>query len=249
MRRAILFAGLLGIVATAPARVRASTELEGDGFAGTSPGGWACGPVGRVNYAGGGARVRIAEKPAALGGKGFSGEVAGSAAYEKTEFVRCDRECDEDDHVMPPARVQYAGRARVGYGWDVFGIEAGAVGFEYWKENTSTNPTFQVIPDVELSLRSGDAVKGMIGFGSPTVTTLSRPGLYAGVRVPVATAEFQSYIGAFRMGPTDAAGFRTDVAALMPIAPALRVRVGLSGSGVDPGGLGVEGSAGLVGNL
>jgi hypothetical protein len=249
MRRSILVAGSLCIVATAPARVRASTEIEGDAFAGTSPGGWACGPIGRVNYAGGGARVRVAEQRAPFGGKGFTGEVAGSAAYESTEFVRCRGDCETKDRLLPPAQVMFAGHARVGHHWDVFGIEAGATGFESWEHNTSTKPTLYVIPDVELSLRSDDVVKGVIGFGSPTVTTLSRPGLYAGARVPVATAEVQTYVGAFRMGPEHAAGFRADVAALMPIAPGLQIRVGASGSGVDPGGLGIEGTAGVVGGL
>lgn len=249
MRRSILFAGLLGIVASAPFKVRATTEVEGDGFAGTSPGGWACGPVGRVNYAGGGARVRVAEKPAAFGGKGFTGEIAGSAAYEATRFVRCHADCDANDHEMPPDRGMYAGQARVGHHWDDFGLEAGATGFQSWEQNTSTEPKIVVIPDVQLSFRNGNKLRGVLGFGSPTVTTLSRPGLYLGGQIPVGTAELQSYLGAFRMGPELAAGFRADVAALVPVTPGLRVRLGASGSGVDPGGLGVEGSAGIVGNL
>jgi hypothetical protein len=249
MRRSILFAGSLIIAATAPSRVRASTELEADGFGGTSPGRWACGPVGRVNYGGGGARVRVAEKEGAFGGKGFTGEVAGSAVYEETDFIRCVTDCEDSARVIPPARVMYAGHARVGHHWDVFGIEAGATGYELWRYNTSTKPTFHVIPDVELSLRNDDKLKGVIGLGSPTVTTLSRPGLYAGGRIPVGAGEVQSYVGAFRMGPEGAPGFRADVAGLLPVARGLQIRVGASGSGIDPGGFGVEGSAGVVGSL
>jgi hypothetical protein len=106
-----------------------------------------------------------------------------------------------------------------------------------------------VIPDVELSLRSDEVVKVAIGFGSPTVTTLSRPGIYAGARIPIGAAEVQTYVGAFRMGPENAPGFRTDVAGLLPVTRGLQIRVGASGSGIDPGGFGVEGNAGVVGSL
>jgi hypothetical protein len=245
MRRTLLFVGCLGMGATAPSRVHAGTEVEGDGFVGTSAGNWACGPVARVNYGGGGARVRVAEERAPLGGSGFVGEVAGAADSEANHFIRCGGDaCESDERVMPKARVMGAGHARFGYQWRVVGVEGGADVFESWKNNTDTAPTAYAIPDLQLSFRHEDRFKGIVGFGAPTVATLARPGLYLGARVPVSIVEFEGYTGVFRVGPSNSAGFRADLATLLPLTPGVKMRLGASGSEWS-GAAGVEGSAGV----
>jgi hypothetical protein len=250
MRRAMLFVGCLGIAATAPSRVHAGTEVEADGFVGTTPGAWACGPVTRVNYGGGGARVRVTQENAPLGGKGLIAEVGGAAVSEANHFVRCtdDDSCDRSKHVMPAARFMFGGNARIGYQWKRFGIEGGADAFQFWDDNKDTTPTIRVIPDVQVSFRHKDVVKIMAGLGSPTVTTLTRPGLYVGSRVPISFVELEAYAGAFRTGPTTSPGFRMDVATSVAVTPALKVRLGASAS-EDESLAGYEGSAGLVVDL
>lgn len=241
--------GCLGIIATSPSRVHAGTEVEGDGFVGTTPGVWACGPVARVNYGGGGARVRVVQENAPLGGKGLVGEIGGAAVSEANHFVRCPGDsCDRSDHVMPAARVMFGGNARVGYQWKAFGIEGGADAFQYWENNTDRTPNILVIPDVQLSFRHQDAVKVVAGLGSPTVTTLVRPGLFAGARVPISFVELEAYAGGFRTGPTNSVGLRVDVATSVAVAPGLKVRLGASASEAESLG-GVEGSAGVIADL
>jgi hypothetical protein len=209
---------------------------------------WACGPVTRVNYGGGGARLRVTQENAPLGGKGLTGEIGGAAVSEANHFVRCNGDCDRSDHVMPAARVMFGGNARVGYQWKVFGVEGGADAFQYWENNTDRTPNIQVIPDAQLSLRHRDVVKVVAGFGSPTVSTLSRPGLYVGSRVPISIVELEAYTGGFRSGPTNDLGLRLDVATSVAVAPGLKVRVGASASEAESLG-GVEGSAGFVADL
>jgi hypothetical protein len=204
--------------------------------------------VTRVNYGGGGARVRVMQENAPLGGKGFTGEIGGAAVSEANHFVRCDGDCEKSDHVMPAARVMFAGNARVGYQWKAFGVEGGAGAFQYWDDNNDRSPSILVIPDVQLSFRHEDVVKVVAGLGSPTVTTLARPGLYTGARLPISFVELEAYAGGFRTGPSTNLGYRLDVAASVVVTPGLKVRLGASAS-ENESLAGVEGSAGVVADL
>ncbi len=245
-RRTILSIGLLGILATAPSRVHGATDAEGVGYGGTTAGAWACGPIGRVNYAGGGARVRVAETKAPLGGRGWTADVAGAAEREHTAFVSCDGTCGSNDHVMPPDSTLYGGHARVGHSWEVFGVEAGATVLETFPHNTDDGPRPDVVPDVELSLRSHDKVRGMIGVGSPSVQTLIRPGLYGGVQVALGDVEVGGTVGAFRVGPSGDLGARAEASAILPVTEVVKIKVAGSVSGNEKGGPGGEGVAGAI---
>lgn len=243
----LLSLACLGIASTAPSRVRAGTEIDAEGFAGSTAGSWACGPVTRVNYGGGGARLRFTEERAPLGGSGFTAEAGGAAVSEANHFVRCTGEtCDEADHVMPAARVLFGGNTRVGYQGKVFGAEGGAEAFQYWAANTDGSPALRFLPDVQVSVRHEDIVKVMAGFGSPTVSTLTRPGLYLGSRVPISRFELEAYAGLFRSGPSEeTAGLRADIASSVVLTPDLKVRFGASASEARALA-GFEGNAGLI---
>lgn len=246
-KRPILTVLALGIAATAPTRVRASTEVEGVGYGGTSAGGWVCGPVGRANYGGAGARVRVAERPGHFGGSGGFGE--GAAALESEASTT---QCKSDDSrcVANRSAGLLGGHARAGYHWDVFGFEAGATAFQGYREDYDSSPSVGVIPDAEISIGPRAVARGVLGIGSPTVTTLRRPGAYAGGDVALGNVTLQARVGAFRAGPAlfDDAATRADVALYIPISEPLSLRLGGSFSGNDVG-LGGEGSAGLRGSL
>jgi hypothetical protein len=246
-KRPLLTILALGIAATAPTRVRASTEVEGVGYGGTSAGGWICGPVGRANYGGAGARVRVAERPGRLGGTGFTGEAAGALERELATV-----ECKPDDErcVTNRSSALLGGHARVGHQWEVFGFEAGATAFQGYMTKYDQTPSAIVVPDAEIAIGPRTVARGVVGIGSPTVSTLRRPGAYLGADVVIGSVELQARTGVYRAGPAlfDDTSIRTDVALYVPITQPLSLRLGgsLSGNDKGPGG---EASAGLRGTL
>jgi hypothetical protein len=60
-RRSVLVLGLGGLMLSAVSRVAAAgpTQIEAEGYAGSSVGQWTCGPTARANYGGVGGHVRI----------------------------------------------------------------------------------------------------------------------------------------------------------------------------------------------
>jgi len=254
-RRPFLAAVVMAIAATAPARVRASTDVEGVGYGGVSGGGWACGPLARSQYGGVGARVRVAETPARFGGMGWTGEVAAAGEKESTKIVDCRHSCDSTTPVTaPPTRVMLGGHARAGYQWEHFGLEGGATVYQGWENPDDRSPTVAAFPDLQLSFGSRETVRGMVGLGSPEVTMLRRPGFYAGADIAAGTVDVEARFGAYRSGPSlidgggDGGNVRGDLVALVPITSGLKVRVGGSLSKDDAGEAG-EGSIGLRGSL
>jgi len=246
-KRPLLTFLALGIAATAPTRVRASTEVEGVGYGGTSAGGWICGPVGRANYGGAGARVRIAERPGRFGGTGLTGEAA--AAFER-ESATIECEPDDTGCVKFRSSGMFGGHARAGYQWEVFGFEAGATAFQGHSTKLNSAASAVVFPDAEIAIGPRTIARGVVGIGSPSVTTLRRPGAYLGADVMLGSVELQARAGVFRAGPAlfDDTSVRTDVALYVPVTQPLSLRLGGSFSGNEVG-LGGEGSAGLRGAL
>lgn len=242
-KRPLLAVLVLGICATAPTRVRASTEVEGVGYGGTTAGGWICGPVGRANYGGVGARVRVAENPGRFGGTGLTGEAAAAVESESstTHCRSTDSGCITDR-----SNVMGGAHARAGYQWEVFGFEAGATAFQGHDLQSDTKPSIGVFPDAEIAIGPRTVARGVLGIGSPTATTLRRPGAYLGADVALGKLELQARAGVFRAGPAlaDDANTRADVALYIPITEPLSLRIG-GGFGGNEVGLSGEGSAGL----
>jgi hypothetical protein len=249
-RRFVLSCCVLAMASTAVSHVHASTtDLEGAAYGGTTAGGWACGPAGRVNYGGVGARVRVSERPARYGGSGVVGEVAAGGAYEATSFVRCGTQCGSAERIMPPPGPVLGANARAGYHGSWWGVEGGVGFFQDYSHHLDDHPTTHTLPIVEVSLGDHELGRAVVGIGSPTVTTLSRPGVYVGGDFGVSGIDWEMRLGAERAGPGPDVGVRGDVAALVPLTPALRLRLGASASSVSEAGAGAEGSAGLRGTL
>lgn len=254
-RRSFLALGCLAIAFTAPHRTRAATEAEAAGYAGTTAGGWVCGPVGRANYAGVGARVRVSENKARHGGGGGLVELGGAAEHESVEIIRCE---DDPCERPPPDRTHLGGHLRAGYMGPFsktgpsFGVEGGATLFQAWEDESDTTPALAWFPDVELAYRPrSEVVKVVLGVGSPSVTHYRRPGAYGGTDVSAGPVDVQLRAGAFRAGPATAdAEFRADGAVVVPVAGPLSIRAGGSlmtgGDGAEAGG---EGQLGVRAEL
>lgn len=252
-RRCFLALGCLALSLTAPHSTRAAvTEAEAVGYGGTTAGGWACGPVGRANYGGVAARVRMAERAARHGGGGGLLEVGGAAEYEAVKIIDCRG--DDPCEGPPPERVLVGSHFRVGYigllsnEGHSLGVEGGLTAYQGWRTASGGTPAVHAFPDLEVAYRhQHDAFRIVAGFGSPSVTHYRRPGIYGGTDISVGAADLQLRAGLYRAGPgeLDDAELRADAAVVVPVAGAVSVRAGgaaMSGGGNEtfehPGGEG-----------
>ncbi|HEX7670735.1 MAG TPA: hypothetical protein VF395_14170, partial [Polyangiaceae bacterium] len=234
-RRALLAAGVLAIAATAPSRVRASVEAEGVDYAGTTAGSWACGPRGRANYGGVGARVRVSEEKARFGGAGATAELAAAGEHESVKVQDCGNDCDQ--HGDPPARIMLGGHVRAGYQASNWGFEAGGTAYQGWEHPGDGTPSMRAFPDIEFRLGPRESARFVVGVGSPLTTMLRRPGGYLGLDLAAGTIDLQARFGVYRAGPSiaDDRSTRGDLVALVPIVNSLELRLGASASGNDVG--------------
>lgn len=250
-RRTVLGALALGILATAPVRVHAATEAEASGYGGSSVGSWGCGPIARANYGGGGARVRYAQEAAPFGGKGAVAEVAGAVERESSKIVGCDRnDCAPSDYVAPKDTTMIGAHVRGGYQWDVVGVEGGATVYQAYDRADDPRPSYGLFPDLQAAIGHPEKGRGVLGLGSPTISTLRRPGVYVGIEMPIGPVAFTGLLGSYRSGPglSDDHNARADVIAEIPLSDHLAVKVGGSASG-NKRGNGGEGTAGILGKF
>jgi hypothetical protein len=236
-------------VATGPSRLIAADEVEVAGYAGSTVGGWVCGPAGRANYAGVAARVRVREQaPTQDHGAGFTAEAAYAVEHETLKLVECEDDCNEEtDRILPPDSDLSGATVRLGHHWRTFGLELGVQAFQAWRNNTHESPEVGVLPTAELSYGRADKAHVLLGLGSPTLTTQRRPGLYAGVDMPLPekmTLEIRG--GAVRQGPPISKfGPRVDGVLLFPLKGSAALRLGASTGINDQDGLDGEGSVGV----
>ncbi len=255
LRRTLLVFFSLALCATAPTRVHAATDVEGVAYGGETSGNWGCGPAAHAVYGGVGARVRVSESSGRFGGSGYTAEVAGAAEHESTSIEPCAT-CDASDEIAPPDKVMFGAHARAGYQWKYVGVEAGGTVYQGLSHNTDSAPSIGFSPDAELRIGPREVLRGVIGVGSPLVTTLRRPGFYLGGDVALGPVDLEGRLGQYRSGPAindwlglrDVRGIRGDLVALVPVVPRLELRLGASASH-DDSGPGGEGSIGLQGSL
>jgi hypothetical protein len=250
MRRGFLVAGVLGMCAVAPSRVRGATatEVEGVGYVGEAPGGFTCGPSVRAKYAGGAARVRVSENDKRILGSGFSVEGAGSLARERYGAFECYDSCpsvgENGEETRLPDAWMGGGHLRGGYSNDNFGIAFGVSAFNMYRSETSTSPGLYAFPDLEMGGGVTGSYRILGGIGTPTINSLRNPGLYIGTDVAIGAGELQARFGLHRVGATDSGGARLELTGYLPLVPRLDLR--LSGTAVEwEGHGGGEGSVGL----
>jgi hypothetical protein len=257
-RRVVLLGGLALLVATAVRPVYGDTELEATEYAGSTTGGWTCGPVGRAKYAGVGAELKTSVRPRSHeNGRGWSGTIGAGVEYERVTVTKCDPPCSvcRCQEGSPPNRVMAGLGLRGGYHMRWFGLELGMLLYEGWREPDDTQPAIAAFPQLELSVGPQDVLCGVVGIGSPLATTYRRPGLlYGGFDVTMYQPHtLQLRAGLHRTGPSvfDSNGFRLDGAWRFAVTESLRLRVGgsLGTGGKRSNDTDYEGSFGLVTNL
>jgi hypothetical protein len=252
VRRRLLALGVLLVLATGPRRVIATTgEVETSGYGGTTTGGWICGPPARVAYGGIGGEVRVAERaPTAHDGEGWNGKLGISFERQKTEVGSCTGQYCTPSKIAPPTTVLMGTHLRGGWFGRYGGVGVGVGMYEGWSKNTDESPRVQVYPELEARAGKSGPISafGVIGVGSPLVTTMQRPGAYLGLTI----ASDGGLGGDFRLGMyrSGAAVFdqlakRADLALRVRLLEPLALRVGgaVAEAGVDPD---YEGSVGLL---
>jgi hypothetical protein len=233
LRRCLLATGLAGLVASAARPTRAapgSVELEADGYAGTSTGGWICGPVSRAHYAGGAGEVRYRGRPMDdPESTAFVADGAASVEHERQELLGCgDPATPCDAPRLPPARTLVAGRARAGVDFGGVALEGGPLVAQWWAAADDASPATRIRPDLDVRIgRAHEGARGHVGFGAPVVTQIRRPGLYGGLGFERNGWALDAYPSLSRSGPSgDDFAFRFDAALTAPITRSLGVRGG-----------------------
>ncbi len=225
LRRILFGLGVLGLVASAVQPGFAGVEAEGGAYAGTTAGGWICGPAARANYGGLGARVRMSSRDVGdEHGSGWTGQVGLGAEYEHVHLTdpRCGDSCTPEDVDMPPDHILGGGYARAGYRWRWFGIEGGVGAYQGWEHNTDETPSAKLFPNARISTGPEESWTVFTGIGSEGVTTARRPAfIYVGGEAAVAKDQRVGLQGSWaRQGPSidDAAGPRVDASWRIPLS-------------------------------
>jgi hypothetical protein len=259
-RRVFLVTGLGLMVLSAGRRARAvGVESEGAVYGGQTSGGWICGPVGTARYAGAGVQVGVSQRERSdPAGRGFLGDVAGAGERMDVSLLSCrEGGCTEDRGLPQLDRLMFGGRVRGGYEWRYARVEAGLGAYQGWEydKGASVSDAFylstRLYPDVSVAFGKLRRIYGVIGFGTPLVTELLRPGFYGGVGL-TGTEGFgvELYGGEFRQGPGafDDGGPRVDLVTRAPIPGTsnLYLRLGSSVGAPDRGPTDWELSLGLA---
>jgi hypothetical protein len=201
----------------------------------------------RARYAGGAARVRIAENDKRLLGSGYAVEAAGSLARERYEIIECNDSCQENAQGEPralPDAWMGGGHLRAGYSNDNVGIAFGLSTYTQYRNETSTSPGLYIFPDLEIGAGVTGSYRILGGLGTPLLGSLRYPGLYIGADFAIGRGELQSRLGVHRTGPNDSVGGRLDVVGYLPLATKLDLRLSLAAVDWEGHG-GGEGSAGV----
>lgn len=259
LRRWIFGAGCAAIVGTlALPGVAGDMELQGAGYTGTTSGAWTCGPSARVRYGGLGAQVRWSERVATPAhGRGGTVVAGGALEYEHVSITRPSPldQCDAPPcpTVPPPDAVLPGLGAKLGYDWRYVGFQIGAQAWSAWGSAEDRHATVYALPELELRGGPEHLVWGVVGFGSPLVTTYRRWGLYTGAGATLGHNELFATLGWFRSGPSglETGALRVDAAWALPAFGGVGPRLGASVSKADAPGsaLDWEGSLGLVWHL
>jgi hypothetical protein len=187
--------------------------------------------------------VRVTEKDGRFFDTGLTAEFAGSLERQHYEIVKCPEDgCDAKDGPMPDSWMAGA-RTRGGYRWEHFGVEGGVSVYNYYESPDDRGPSLRLFPEFEVSGGVKDVVRGVVGIGSSTLTSIQRPGFYLGADVALGRGEVQMRVGGYRSGPADDAGARADIVGYVPLVPRLDLRLSVAGSHTDR--FGGEGGAGL----
>ncbi len=250
IRRTVLCFAVALLVASAARRSSAGTgELDAAVYGGSTAGGWVCGPVGRANYAGVGANVRVQQRAAdERQGEGWAGTVGAGVEHERVEITNCgEKPCDPEKEIAPAPATLPGGHASAGHQWQHFGVQLGAMAWRGWDENDDEDPKWRAFPELELSAGRRDRTHVIGGVGMPLPTMQRRPGIYGGVRLGrPGDVRVTAMAGAFRLGPSlgGEAGPRADVVVHLPVGEKVAVNAGGSVSGTERGGAGAEASLG-----
>lgn len=256
IKRMVLATGLGLLTVSSGRRVRAATgEVEVAGYGGETNGGWTCGPMGQLKYAGAAANVKVTERaPHDEAGDGWVVSAGASGERQKLTITTChpESDCSGKENQAPPAAVLAGGQLRTGYHSKYWGIEGGGGVYQGYRTAGDATPSVAVYPQVEA--RGGKAgptsVFGVLGFGSPLVTTMQRPGLYTGMSVDSDKGfGVDARLGVYRQGPAltdgESIAWRGDLAGRVRVVKGLSLRAG-GAVGTSDNRANLEGSAGIV---
>ncbi|HEX9295473.1 MAG TPA: hypothetical protein VF881_06545 [Polyangiaceae bacterium] len=195
-------------------------------------------PAAALHYAGAGAQVRW--RPHSLRA-GFVASAAG--AIERNAYSLLSPGSAGETNV-PPVHARGAAGLRFGYDDDWLGLHGGGLAFqEFGEVDTAVcpagapsctslpqavygSPGWRLWPDLMVRLGSLDAFRFELGVGAYGVSTLLRPGLYAGMGYARPLGwDFAAHFG-YADSFHGKGGGRLDVGVKMPLVEGLRIGLG-----------------------
>ena len=191
-RRVLLVTGLGLMIVSAGRRARAvGVESEGAVYGGQTSGSWICGPVGTAHYGGAGVQVGVSQRERSdPEGRGFLGDVAAGGERENVALLSCSSGgCTEEKEGSQLNRLMLGGRVRGGYEGRYYRVEAGLGAYQGWGYDNVGGPvqhftlSTQVYPNLSVAFGKLRRIYGVVGFGTPLVTEILKPGIYGAVGV------------------------------------------------------------------
>ena len=208
MQRALLTTTVLALAALSLGARSPGVEIEGDGVASTTSGGWGCGcgPIYRAKTIGGAGGIRVTERSgedAQRDGEGVSVEARGALEHEAVSYSGVGVCSDATDPVLEPTcrdeasthqdfptRDFTAADVRVGFAPDASRPRdrwtIGVLGYADWVDmKPKANPAAPLLlfwPEIEsvhvVGTKDDGTTSLVLGTGSPFASTLRRPALF-----------------------------------------------------------------------
>ena len=244
LRRPALALAALSLVATLPRASRSApgrVDVDVDGYAGRTTGGWACGPTAHTTYGGGAAQVRYADAHAGTREGGVAAVVGGSVARETNQRIDPSGGCAPADTRgvcgdVPAPRAMAAVHGRADWSDERWGVGVGVGSAQWWSNHDDARPYWHTWPafDARIGRVSPGRTSAHVGLGTTVPTMAARPGLYGGaVHTPDDDLGWEAWGSLTRCGPSFDLCARADGAFTFPLSPTLRLRAGLSLDWVD----------------
>lgn len=202
----LLGLGVFLITGLAGAAKEPMVELQAGGHVGRADGGWVCGPTGHVKYGGLHGAVRVhADKPEGLElpRKGPFAEIKAVSEHRSFGGECVATGCKRGDGVVVGGGALAGIDSR--YGGAALGIAAVPM---LTRDGTRT---IAPVPEVRLRTPVFFHSRLELGFGSPSVTTVVRPGFFLAAHHGRDRFALSATTGAFAIFPALSFGGRTEL--------------------------------------
>jgi hypothetical protein len=171
--------------------------------------------------------------------------------YRSFSLVDCGTNpCNSSNDVVPPGGLAIGASAKGGYDWKWFGFRVGVLPWQTWVNPTDTAPKWAIWPSGSLRVGPVNSLRGELGFGDYGISTILRPGLWAGVvYVPDPGWELALHGGINETFDGFNGGWRGDLALTLPLTRDVQLGLGSALSEGTNAAVNPEGRVSLIAHV